>query len=105
LFATQDAIQVEVQLLPPLSNTAGRDRVRLTLGKDQTLKGVMDGLLRQFDNRAFYLHLYDTEGRLIPAWCAFINDGGAVRLATPEGRATAVKNGDKITFLLALAGG
>ncbi|MBT3254901.1 MAG: MoaD/ThiS family protein [Deltaproteobacteria bacterium] len=98
-------IQVNVRLLPPLSNTAGRDRVRLTLKKDKTLQGVIDGLLTQFDSRTFYLHLYDTEGRLVPAWQVFINQRPAVRLVARDGLKTSVKDRDEITFLMALAGG
>ena len=101
----EESIQVEVHLLPPLSNTAGRERIRLELGEDATLREVMDCLLEQFPSQEFYLHLYDTEGRLIPAWNAFINGGPAVRLITREGQATPVRNGDELTFLLALAGG
>ena len=101
----QETIQVEVRLLPPLNNTSGRDRVLLTLKKDKTLQGVIDGLLEQFDSRTFYLHLYDTEGRLIPAWQVFINKDPAVRLVARDGLNTPVKDGDEITFLLALAGG
>ena len=101
----EKSIQVEVRLLPPLNNTAGRDRVRLTLKKDKTLQGIIHGLLEQFDSRTFYLHLFDTEGRLIPAWQAFINKGPAVRLVARDGLNTPVKDGDEITFLLALAGG
>jgi molybdopterin converting factor small subunit len=101
----ENPIEVEVRLLPPLSNTAGRDRVRLTLNTDKTLQGVIDGLLEQFDSRTFYLHLYDTEGRLIPAWQVFINKDPAVRLVARDGLNTRVKDGDEITFLLALAGG
>lgn len=101
----ENPIEVEVRLLPPLSNTAGRERVWLTLNTDKTLQGVIDGLLEQFDSRTFYLHLYDTEGRLIPAWQVFINKDPAVRLVTRDGLNTRVKDGDEITFLLALAGG
>lgn len=101
----EESIRVEVRLLPPLSNTAGQERVRLELGGDATLRGVMACLLERFPGQDFYLHLYDTERRLIPAWSVFINGGPAVRLITREGWATPVKDGDEITFLLALAGG
>lgn len=104
-MACEKSIQVEVRLLPPLNDTSGRDRVRLTLKKDKTLQGVIDGLLEQFGSRAFYLHLYDTEGRLIPAWQAFVNKKPPVRLVAGDGLNTPVKDGDEITFLLALAGG
>lgn len=101
----EEPIHVEVRLLPPLKNTAGRERVKLELGSDATLRGVMERLLERFPSQEFYLHLYDTEGRLIPAWNAFINGGRPVRLITREGQEKPVQNGDEIIFLLALAGG
>jgi molybdopterin converting factor small subunit len=99
------AIEVEVRLLPPLSNTAGRDRVKLHLEAGATVRTVIDALLERFDDPQFRLHLYDTEGRPIPAWRAFINKQPAVRVATREGAATPVADGDEITLLLSLAGG
>jgi molybdopterin converting factor small subunit len=99
------AISVDIHLFPPLSNTAHRDKVTLTLKEGATLQTVIDALLKRFDNPAFRLHLYDTEGRLIPAWSAFINDRPAVRLGIREGPATPVSDGDDITFILGLAGG
>lgn len=99
------SVQVEVNLLPPLVNTAGRERIRLQLKGDASLRGVLKALLEKFPDQEFYLHLYDTEGRLIPAWNAFINGGPAIRLVTREGQNTPVQNGDEITLLLALAGG
>ncbi len=93
-----------VQLLPPLNSTAGRDRVSLTLRGEATIQGVIDGLLELFDDPRFRLHLYDTEGRLVPSWCAFIN-GRPVPLSRGEGVKTPVAEGDEISFLLMLAGG
>lgn len=98
-------IEVEVTILPPLNNTAGRDRIRLNVGENPTLKGVVDRLLDHFGSQAFRLHFFDTKNRFIPAWRAFINDGPVVRLATAQGQSTPVHNHDKITLLLALAGG
>lgn len=97
-------IEVEVRLLPPLNNTAGRQQVRLRLDQGSDLQGVLDALLDRFPDPRFRLHLYDTAGRLIPAWCAFVN-GQPVPLRTEQGLHTAVSDGDEISFLLNLAGG
>ncbi len=104
-MAAEAAIQVEVRLLPPLSNTAGRQRVKLTLQAGATLEAVVDALLERFDDPEFRLHLYDIEGRLIPSWRAFVNGQPTERLGTRKGRTTLVSDGDEITFLLSLAGG
>ena len=95
--------EVTVKLLPPLSSTTRRDWVKMSLS-DATVGGVIDALIEKFDTSEFRLHLYDTEGRLVPAWCALIN-GRPVRLNRREALETAVENGDEITFLLNLAGG
>jgi len=102
---SEPGIEVEVRLLPPLSNTAGREKVKLTLGEGATVEGVIAALLERFDDPEFRLHLYDTDGRFIPAWRAFINGRPIKRLVSPEGRTTPVSDGDEITFLLSLAGG
>ena len=98
-------INVEIHLFPPLNNTVNRDKVTLTLKEGAILQTVIDELLKRFDNPAFRLHLYATEGRLIPAWSAFINDRPAVRLGSRGGPVTPVSDGDDITFFLGLAGG
>jgi len=104
-LSPKKGIEVEVHLLPPLSNTAGRERVKLKLQKGATVQEVIDGLIEQFDDPEFRLHLYDTEGRLIPSWRAFINGLPSANLGRPEDLATPLADGDEITFLLALAGG
>lgn len=101
---TGESIEVEVKLLPPLNNTAGRQRVKLALAPGADLQGVLEALLRKFPSPKFRLHLYDTEGRLVPAWCAFVN-GKPVPLRTRQGLAHPVADGDEISFLLNLAGG
>ena len=98
-------VEVEVHLLPPLSNTAGRERVRLNLQKGATVQEVINALIRRFPDPEFRLHLYDTDGRLIPAWSVFINGKSAVRLGRQEDLSTPLSDGDEVTFLLALAGG
>ena len=98
-------IHVNVHLLPPLSNTAGKERVKLTLKTPPTIQRVIEALLERFDSPEFRLHLYDTEGRLVPAWRAFVNGRPSANLGRREDLATPVADGDEITFLLALAGG
>lgn len=97
-------IAVEVKLLPPLNNTAGRQRVKLDLAPGADLQGVLEALLSKFPDPKFRLHLYDTEGRLVPAWCAFVN-GQPLPLRTQQGLSHPVADGDEISFLLNLAGG
>jgi len=101
--ASEDSIDVEVRLLPPLSNTARQERIKLTLRKDSTLQLVIDGLAERFGSQ-FRRHLYDDRGQVIPSWVVFIN-GRPVHLNRPEALATSVNEGDSISFLLALAGG
>ncbi len=98
------SIVVRVSLLPPLSDTAGREQVKLVLSAPATLGGVIDGLLSRFPDPKFRLHLYDTDGRLIPAWSAFIN-GKLAPLSRGQGLMTPVEEGDEVCFLLNLAGG
>ena len=97
-------IEVQVELLPPLSTTAGRDRVKLSLNGESTIRGVIEALVERFDSPEFWHHLYDTQGRIIPGWCVFVN-GRPVPLNSRKGPSTPVNDGDEISFLLNLAGG
>lgn len=92
-----------VQLHPPLNNTAGRERVDLVLPKPATIGGVLVDLVERF-GPDFRRHLFDTEGRLIPAWCVFVN-GRPVQLNRPESLATTVQDGDELSIILNIAGG
>jgi hypothetical protein len=87
-----------------LNTTAGRDRVKLLLDGESTIRGVIEALVARFDSQEFYYHLYDTEGRIIPGWCVFVNDR-PVPLNSPQGISTPLHDGDEISFLLNLAGG
>jgi molybdopterin converting factor small subunit len=98
------SIVVGVRLLPPLNNTAGRDSVKLTLATGATIERVVEALVERFDSPEFRHHLYDTDGRIIPGWCAFVNDR-PVPLNRRDGPSTPISDGDEITFLLNLAGG
>jgi molybdopterin converting factor small subunit len=100
---SDESIDLEVRLHPPLSNTVRQERIKLTLVKDSTLQSVIDGLTERFGSQ-FRRHLYDDRNQFIPAWVVFIN-GRPIHLNRPEALATSVNEGDSISFLLALAGG
>ena len=97
--------RVEVRLLPPLSTTAGCERVKLELEVGATVGDVIDALVARFDDPRFRLHLFDTEGRLIPAWRVFFKGGSSVSLGSRNGPGAQVVDGEELTFLLSLAGG
>jgi molybdopterin converting factor small subunit len=103
-MAEEKSIAVDIELLPPLKDSAGTDRVRLRLREGADLRQVLKDLLQRFDREDFRRLFFDDRGLLILAWCAFIN-GQPVRLTRGSGLATPVKNGDQISFLLNLAGG
>jgi molybdopterin converting factor small subunit len=49
--------------------------------------------------------LFDNLGRIIPGWCAFINQRQPVYFNRPEAMRTPLADGDEIGILIALAGG
>ncbi len=97
-------MKVRMRLYPPLNNAAGRERVALTLPGDRaTIQDALDALTERFGGR-LRRHLYDSGGRLVPAWCAFVNNK-PVYLNRPQALSHPLKEGDEISLLLALAGG
>jgi molybdopterin converting factor small subunit len=96
-------MNLRIRLYPPLNNTAGRDRLELSLGEKATIQALIDELVARFGPE-FRRHLYDDRDRFIPAWCAFINNR-AVHLNQPEALKTPLNDGDEVSFILALAGG
>ena len=92
-----------VHLYPPLNDTAGQARVTLTLGGMVTIQTVVDTLIENFCPE-MRRHLYDTEGRIIPAWSVFVN-GEPVQLNRSENLQTVLKDGDELSFLMNIAGG
>jgi len=94
---------VAVRFYPPLNNTVGQDRINLVLTGQATIGSVLNDLADHF-GPGFRRHLYDTQERVIPAWCVFIN-GHPVQLNRPENLATAVHDGDELALLLNIAGG
>jgi molybdopterin converting factor small subunit len=96
-------MDVLVKLFPPLNNTAGRSRVTVPLEDEGTVQAVIDALVAQFGAR-FRQHLYDDQGRIVPAWTVFVR-GEPIQLNRKEHLLTPVQDGDELTFILNIAGG
>ena len=92
-----------MRLYPPLNDAARQDIVHLSLEEPVTVRTVIDALVDRF-GPAFRYHLYDDQGRIIPAWCVFVREH-PIQLNSQDGLSTSVKAGDEIAFLLNLAGG
>jgi molybdopterin converting factor small subunit len=98
-------MRIRVHLYPPLNNAAGRSRLEVALDRDDdSLQALIDKMVGQFGDR-FRRLLYDDRGRIVGGWCAFINQKSPVHFNQPEALATSLRDGDEISFLLALAGG
>ena len=94
---------LRVQLTPPLNNTAGRNFLEIPLQGEETVDTLLKQLIDRF-GPAFRQHLYDDKDLFIPSWVVFINKQ-PVHLNRAEAFSTPLKDGDEISFLLALAGG
>ena len=94
---------LRIQLTPPLNNTAGRDFLEIPLQGAENVDALIDQLVERF-GPAFRQHLYDDRDLFIPSWVLFINKQ-PVHLNRPEAFTTPLKDGDELSFLLALAGG
>ena len=94
---------LRIQLTPPLNNTAGRNFLEIPLQGAESIDALLKQLVERF-GPAFRQHLYDDRDLFIPSWVAFINKE-PVHLNRPEAFTTPLKDGDEISFLLALAGG
>ncbi len=94
---------VAVELYPPLNSTTGQDRINLALVGETTIGSILEDLAGHFGPE-FRRHLYDTQERIIPAWCVFVN-GRPVQLNRSENLATVVRDGDELALLLNIAGG
>ncbi len=94
---------LRVHLTPPLNNTAGRDILEIPLPGAESVEALLNRLIERF-GPAFRQHLYDDRDLFIPSWVVFINKQ-PVHLNRPEAFSTPLKDGDEISFLLALAGG
>jgi molybdopterin converting factor small subunit len=92
-----------VHLYPPLNNTVGQARVKLALDGVVTIQTVVDTLIERFGPE-MQRHLYDTEGRIIPAWSVFVN-GKPVQLNRPENLQTVLEDGSELSFIMNIAGG
>jgi len=96
-------VNLKVTLFPPLRNAAGRSQVSVSLEGEGTIQAVIDALVAQFGPQ-FRQHLYDDQGRIVPAWSVFLNSN-PIQLNRPEHLLTAVQDGDELAFLLNIAGG
>ncbi len=96
-------MNLNVTLFPPLRNAAGCSRVSLSLEGEGTIQAVIDGLVAQF-GPPFRQHLYDDQGRIVPAWSVFLNSD-PIQLNRPEHLLTVVQDGDELAFILNIAGG
>ena len=96
-------MKLRLRLYPPLNSAARRDRLELSMEGEVTIQNVIDELVARFGPE-FRRHLYDDQGRIIPAWCLFINKR-PVHFNRPEALGAYLADGDELSFLLALAGG
>lgn len=69
-------MNVRVRLYPPLNNAAGQSQVEFALDADATIQVLIDRLVERFGDEV-HRFLFDNQGRIIPAWCAFINQSAA----------------------------
>ena len=89
-------MNLRILLYPPLDNSAGRDRLDLSLEGKVTIQSLIDELVERYGTD-FHRHLYDDRDQLIPAWVVFINKR-PVHLNRPEALATPLDDGDEISF-------
>ena len=97
-------MRVTIKLYPPLNTAAGRSDVELDVDGPATLRAIIDQLCERF-GQVFRGYLFDDKGAIIPAWCVFINDQRPTHCNRSGALETPVADGDKLSFLLALAGG
>lgn len=95
---------IQVKFYPPLNTAAGRCRIEISTEGLATVQDLINRLLEQYGQEVRHI-LFDNKGRIIPAWCVFINNRQPVHFNRPEALETVVADGDTVVFLLALAGG
>jgi len=94
---------VRLKLFPPLSDTARATELPLAVEEPAVLKTVVEALVARF-GAEMQRHLYDTEGRIIPAWAVFLNHQ-IIPLNKPDALNTEILSGDELSFILNIAGG
>lgn len=99
----REGLRLLVRLYPPLNNTAGVDEIAISMEEGATLDALIDKLVKRF-GPAFRQNLFDDRDLLIPSWTVFVN-GRPVRLNRAESLETSLREGDELSFLLALSGG
>ncbi len=97
-------MSIQVKLLPPLNTAAGRSQVEVPAEGLQTVEDLIRTLTQKFGGD-FRRCLFSEDGRIIPAWCVFVNDRPPVHFNRPGALQTPLNDGEEVTFLLALAGG
>lgn len=97
-------MSVHVKLYPPLNTAIGASRVELPADGLETVKDLIMKLTEKFGEN-FRRCLFETDGRIIPAWCVFVNNRQPVHFNRSDALQTPVSDGDEVAFLLALAGG
>lgn len=78
--------------------------MELTLDAGATLQVLIDKLVERFGIKV-HRCLFDDRGRIITAWCVFINKRPPVHFNRPEAMRTPLADSDEVSILLALAGG
>jgi molybdopterin converting factor small subunit len=96
-------VNLRLKLYPPLSDAARASEVRLEVKEQATLRNVVEAMVARFGN-GMRLHLFDTEGRIIPSWAVFLNQK-IVPLNQPGALEVPVQEMDEVSFILNIAGG
>jgi molybdopterin converting factor small subunit len=96
-------VNVRLKLYPPLSDAAGAAEISLEVKDKAVLGDLVEALAARFGT-GVRRHLFDTEGRIIPSWAAFLNQK-VVPFNQPGALKVPVKENDEVSFILNIAGG
>ena len=96
-------MNVRLNLYPPLSDTAGSAEIILEVKEEAMIGDVVQALAARFGD-AMRRHLFDTEGRIIPSWTAFLKQR-IVPFNQPGAMKIPIKEKDEISIILNIAGG
>jgi len=95
-------ITVEILGLPDLSEAMGKREDRVALFHEPfTVRGLLNGLIERY-GPSMRAALFDPKGDLNAIIQIALNDDAFI---TPEKLDTPLKDGDKVTFMLLMAGG
>ena len=96
-------MNVRLKLYPPLSDAAGSAEISLEVKEKATLGDVVEALVARFGT-GMRRHLFDTEGRIVPSWAAFLNQK-IVSFNQPGALKVPVQEKHEVSFILNIAGG